>query len=58
MKPFTVVQARLFAQALNDAANQAEAEGREHLYEDDLIVFARLDDDARATLQAAIDKVS
>lgn len=58
MKPFTVEQARLFAQALTDAADQAEAEGREHLYEGDLVVFAKLDDDARATLQAAIDKAA
>lgn len=56
MAPFTVEQARLFAQALTDAADQAEAEGRDHLFEGDLVMFAKVDDDARAALQAAIDK--
>jgi len=56
MSPFTVEQARLFAQALNDAADQAEAEGRDHLLENDLAAFSRVDDEARAVLQAAIDK--
>lgn len=50
----TPEQARALAQALNDAADQAEAEGRD-LVEADLGRFAKLDDIARETLAAAIE---
>lgn len=47
-------QARILAQALLDAAEQAEAEGRD-LVEADLDRFTKLSDDAMDTLTAAID---
>ena len=47
-------QARILAQALLDAADQAEAEGRD-LYESDLDRFAKLSDTAMDTLTAAIE---
>jgi hypothetical protein len=50
----TPEQARALAQQLNDAADQAEAEGRD-LVEADLDRFATLDDVARETLAAAIE---
>lgn len=52
----TIEQARLFAQNLLDAANQAEAEGRDRLLESDLSVFSSADDAAREILQAAIER--
>lgn len=52
----TVEQARLFAQNLLDAANQAEAEGRDTLLESDLSVFSGADDKAREMLQIAIER--
>lgn len=51
-----VEQARLFAQNLLDAANKAEAEGRDTLLESDLSVFAGGDDKAREILQLAIEQ--
>lgn len=50
----TPEQARALAVALNEAADQAEAEGRD-LIEADLDRFARIDDAARQTLAAAIE---
>jgi membrane peptidoglycan carboxypeptidase len=50
--------ARQYAQALLDACEQAEAEGRDALNKDDISVFSKLDDEARADLQAAIDSKS
>lgn len=49
----TPEQARLFAEALLAAADQAEMEGRD-LVASDLNHFASLDDAARAGLAAAI----
>lgn len=49
-------QARAFAQSLMTAADRAEAEGRDHLTEADLQLFAAADDAARAELAAAIAK--
>lgn len=52
----TIEQARLFAQSLLAAADQAEAEGRDRLLESDLAVFSGADDEAREMLQAAIER--
>lgn len=52
----TIDQARIFAQALNNAADAAEAAGRERLLESDLDIFAEADDEARKVLQAAIER--
>lgn len=52
----TPEQARLFAQSLLAAADRAEAEGRDRLLETDLDIFATAADEARAELQAAIDR--
>lgn len=49
----TPEQARLFAEALLAAADQAELEGR-NLLEQDLDHFAAMDDRARAEFAAAI----
>lgn len=50
--------ARAYAQALLNAANKAEAEGRAELLKSDIDEFTALDDAARADLQAAIDRHS
>ncbi|MBI2278196.1 MAG: hypothetical protein HYU74_12650 [Dechloromonas sp.] len=51
----TPEEARTFAQALNAAADKAEAEGRD-LHESDLDQFAALADSARADLAAVLAK--
>lgn len=50
--------ARLFAQSILIACEQAEAEGRDQLTKSDIDTFSGFDDEAREELAAAIAAVS
>lgn len=50
--------ARKFIEGLQEAIEQAEAEGRDYLNTGDVTVFAAMDDAARAELDAAIQSAS
>lgn len=48
--------AKLFVEGLQDAIEQAEAEGRDELNTGDISTFAAMDDAARVELEQAIQK--
>lgn len=50
--------ARKFIEGLQDAIEQAEAEGRDSLNTGDIEAFAAMDDAARAELEAAIQNAN